>query len=51
MKQASIRNMKLHDLYKSRGIVRLLKSRSLRWVGWLNGRDEKCIQNFGGEIS
>jgi hypothetical protein len=45
-----LRNEELNDLYSSPNIVRVTKSRRMRWAGmfhvWV---EEKCIQGFGGE--
>jgi hypothetical protein len=37
-------NEKLHSLCSSPNIIRVIKSRRMRWV--VHVRDEKCIQNF-----
>jgi hypothetical protein len=40
----------LHDLYSSPTIVRVIKSRRIRWAGhvdWMGG--ERRVQGFGGE--
>jgi PAS domain-containing protein len=40
----------LHDLYSSSSIVRVIKSRTMRWAGhvtWMGG--ERRVQGFGGE--
>jgi len=41
----------LNDLYSSPNIVRVIKSRRMRWAGLLArvGGDERRIQGFGGE--
>jgi hypothetical protein len=41
----------LSDLYCSPIIVRVMKSRRLRWAGHVarTGGEVKCIQGFGGE--
>jgi hypothetical protein len=33
-----LHNDELHSLYSSPNIVRVIKSRRLRWVGWVEGR-------------
>jgi hypothetical protein len=39
---------KLQNLYPSPNIVRVIKSRRMRWVVmWLTWQNEKCIQNVG----
>jgi hypothetical protein len=46
-----LHNEELHTLYASTIIIKVIKSRRMRWVGHVcrtHGRDEKCIiQNFG----
>jgi hypothetical protein len=38
----------LHYLYSSPNIIRMIKSRRMRWAEHVTCfRDEKCIQNFG----
>jgi hypothetical protein len=45
-----LHNKGLHDLHSSSNIVRMIKSRSKRWVGRVtHGAEEKCIQDFGGK--
>jgi hypothetical protein len=41
----------LNDLYSLPNIVRLVKSRSMRWAGYVErmGGGERCVQGFGGE--
>jgi hypothetical protein len=39
----------LYALYSSPDIVRVLKSRRMRWAGHVARMGEKCIQGFGGE--
>jgi hypothetical protein len=39
-----LRNEKLHNLYCSSDIIRMIVSRNLRWTG--HGGDEKCVQKF-----
>jgi hypothetical protein len=43
-----LHNEDLHDLYASLYIIRVIKSRKMRWAGRVVRmvRDEKCIQNF-----
>jgi hypothetical protein len=46
-----LHNEELNDLYCSPNIVRVLKSRRMRWAGHVaRMREERCIQSFGGEI-
>jgi hypothetical protein len=44
-------NDKLHNLYSSPNIVRVIKSRRLRWIGTCgtHGGGERCLQVFGWE--
>jgi len=46
-----LHNEELNDLYSSPNIVRVLKSRRMRWVGHVArmGGEERCIQDFDGE--
>jgi hypothetical protein len=41
----------LNDLYSSPNIVRVIKSRGMKWEGHVArvGGKERCIQDFGGE--
>jgi hypothetical protein len=40
----------LNDLYSSSNIIRVIKSRRMRWAGHVARMGEKqCIQDFGGE--
>ena len=45
-----LRNGELNDLY-SPNIIRVIKSRRMRWAGHLArmGGEERCNQGFGGE--
>jgi hypothetical protein len=43
-------NDELHSLYSSPNIVRVIKSRRMRWVGrGTHGRGGRCLQGFGWE--
>jgi hypothetical protein len=42
-----LHNEELSDLYSSPNIVRVIKSRRMRWAG--HGGGEMCVQDFGGE--
>jgi len=46
-----IHNEELNDLYRSPSIVRVIKSRRMRWVVHVArmGREERRIQGIGGE--
>ena len=44
-----LRNEELNDLYSSPNIVRLIKSRKMKWAGHVALIGERCIQGFGGE--
>ena len=46
-----LHNEELNSLYSSPPIVRVIKSRRLRWAGHVarNGGRERCAQGFGGE--
>jgi hypothetical protein len=39
----------LHNLYPSPDIIRMFKSRRMRWACSTRGGDEKYVQNFGWE--
>jgi hypothetical protein len=42
-----LHNKELYALYSSPNIIRVIKSRRLRWAG--HGEEERCIQGFSGE--
>ena len=44
-------NEDFNDIYSSQNVIRVIKSRRMRWVGHVArmGREERCIQEFGGE--
>ena len=46
-----LHNEELNDLYSSPNIVRVIKSRIMRWAGHVARMvgEERCIQSFGGE--
>ena len=46
-----LHNEEVNDLYCSPNIVRMIKSRRMRWAGHVArmGGEERCIQGFGGE--
>jgi hypothetical protein len=42
-----LQNEELHKLYTSPNVIRVIKTRRIRWAGCsTDGRDEKYIQNF-----
>jgi hypothetical protein len=44
----SLHNAELHNLYASENIITMIKSRSMRWAGFVACMgNEKFIQNFG----
>jgi hypothetical protein len=47
----NLHNEELHDLSSSPSIVRVIKSRRMRWAGHVAciGGEERFIQGFGGE--
>jgi hypothetical protein len=46
-----LHNEELNDLYSSPNIIRVTKSRRMRWAGHVAcmGGKERCIPDFGGE--
>ena len=44
-----LHNEELNDLYSSPNIVRVIKSRRMRWAGHVARMGKRCIQGFGGE--
>jgi hypothetical protein len=45
-----LHNEELNDLYSSPNIIRVIKSRRMRWGSCSTyGGKERCIQDFGGE--
>jgi hypothetical protein len=46
-----LRNDELHSLYSSPNIVRVIKSRRMRWAGHVArmGGGERCLHGFGWE--
>jgi hypothetical protein len=45
-----LHNDELHNLYSSPNIVRVIKSRRMRWAGH-EGEGEMCLQGFGWEAN
>jgi hypothetical protein len=46
-----LHNKELYALYSSPNIIRVIKSRRLRWAGHVARIWERCIQGFSGKIS
>jgi hypothetical protein len=46
-----LHNEELTDLHSSSNIIRVIKSRKMRWAGHVARMEEgeRCIQNFGGQ--
>jgi len=44
-----LHNEELNDLYASHNIVRMIKSRRMRWAGHVVRMGERRIQGFGGK--
>jgi hypothetical protein len=44
-----LHNKELYALYSSPNIIRVMKSRRLRWAGHVARMGERCIQGFSGE--
>jgi hypothetical protein len=44
-----LHNEELNDLYTSSNIIRVIKSRRMRWAGHVACMEERCIQGFCGE--
>jgi hypothetical protein len=42
-----LHNDELHDLYSSPNIVKVIKSRRTRWVGYVARMGKRCLQDFG----
>jgi hypothetical protein len=52
MSWRKLHNDELHSLYSSLNIVRVIKSRRMRWVGHVaHGGGERCLQGFVWEAS
>lgn len=45
----TVHNEELQDLYSSPNIIRVIKTRSMRWVGHVTRMEERYIQSVGGE--
>jgi hypothetical protein len=46
-----VHNEELHNLYSSPSIVRIIKSRRMRWAGHVArmGAEVECMQDIGGK--
>ena len=44
-----LHNEELNDMYYSSNIVRVIKSRRMKWAGHVARMVERSIQGFGGE--
>jgi hypothetical protein len=46
-----LHNEELHNLYSSPSIIRMMKSRRMRWAGHVArmGGEEECIYDIGGK--
>jgi hypothetical protein len=44
-----LHNEVLNDLYSSPNIIRVIKSRRMRWAGHVARMGRGCIQDFGSE--
>jgi hypothetical protein len=45
-----LHNEELHSVYSSPSIIRMIKSRRMRWARHLaRMEEEECIQDFGGK--
>ena len=45
-----LHNEEINILYTSPSIVRVIKWRIMRWVGYVVRIGERCVEGFGGEI-
>jgi hypothetical protein len=46
-----LHNEELNNLYSSPNIIRMIKSRRMRWAGHVARMgEEECIGNIGGEV-
>jgi hypothetical protein len=48
-KWRKLQNEELINLYSSPNIVQVIKSRRMRWVGYVAHMVERYVQGFGGE--
>ena len=44
-----LHNEELHDLNSPPNVIRMMKSRTIKWAVTVTQRQEICIQDFGGE--
>jgi hypothetical protein len=42
-----LHNEELHNFYSSPNIIRMIKSRRMRWACSTNGEDEECMYYIG----
>jgi hypothetical protein len=42
-----LHNDELHSLYSSPNVVKVIKSRRMRWAGHVTRMGERCLQGFG----
>jgi hypothetical protein len=45
-----LHNEKLHNLYTSPNIIRVIRARRMRWAGACSMQEMRCIQNFGWKL-
>jgi hypothetical protein len=42
-----LHNEEPHNLYSSQKIIKMIKSRRMKWACSMHGAYEKCVKNFG----
>jgi hypothetical protein len=45
-----LHNEELYDLYSTPNIIRVIKSRNMRWVGLVARMGERCIEGLVGTL-
>ena len=45
-----VHNEEFNDLYSSPNILRVIKSRRMRWAGHVTRMEERRVEGVGGEI-
>jgi len=45
-----VHNEEFNDLYSSPSILRVIKSRRMRWAGHVTRMEERRVEGVGGEI-